>query len=301
MTDVVRVCELHHVYPGGGEVTLSGQDFVVGPGERVAILGPNGSGKTTLLLHMVGLLTATSCQHCTVLGLDPRRDFRQLIRRVGVVLQHVDEQIIGPTVWDDVAFGPKSHGLPPAEVRARAEEALDLVGIRELAGRIPHYLSGGERKKVAIAGALAMRPELLILDEPFDNLDPRSRADLIEILNRLNRERGMALVVTTHDVNLVPRIADVVYVFSRGRILARGAPLEVFRRPEVLSEANLEPPALVQLFAALERRGVPVSPPASVEDAAEQIWRLLGSSGQGERSGDPPPVFPRARVAGQGG
>lgn len=274
---IVHVCDLHHVYPGGQEVRLAGEDFVVHRGERVAILGPNGSGKTTLLLHLMGLLSPTSCQRCRVFGLDPKRDFQQLIRRIGVVFQRVEDQIIGPTVWDDVAFAPKNHGLPPAEVRRRVEQALRLVGIEHLAGRPPHYLSGGEKKKVAIAGALAMGPELLILDEPFDHLDPRSRSELMALLNRLNREQGTALVITTHDVDLVPAVADTVYVFSQGRILARGAPLAVFRDAAVLRAANLEPPALVQLFAELERRGVRLPLPRDVQEAAALLAALIAA------------------------
>lgn len=291
---IVRVCELHHVYPGGQEVRLSGQDFIVHRGERVVILGPNGSGKTTLLLHLMGLLAPSSCHHCQVFGLHPKRDFQQLIRRIGVVFQHVEDQIIGPTVWDDVAFGPKSHGLPAAAVAQRAEEALAVVGITHLRERIPHYLSGGEKKKVAIAGALAMGPELLILDEPFDNLDPRSKGDLLALLNRLNQERGTALIITTHDVNLVTASADTVYVFSRGQVVARGAPLEIFADAAVLQEANLEPPALVQLFFELHRRGLHLAPPRDVHHAADELWDLI--TGLGFR---PPRQRPRV-VAGEG-
>lgn len=292
--EIVRVCELHHVYPGGQEVRLAGQDFTVRRGERVTILGPNGSGKTTLLMHVMGLLSPTSCQHCHVFGLDPKRDFQKLIKRIGVVFQKVDDQIIGPTVWDDVAFGPKSHGMPPAEVAERVAEALRVVGIEHLKDRIPHYLSGGEKKKVAIAGALAMGPDLLILDEPFDNLDPRSKTDLLALLNRLNQEKGTALVVTTHDVNLVPAIADTVYVFSRGRIVSRGTPMEIFVDAAVLQEANLEPPAIVQLFFELHRRGLHLTPPNDVQHAADELWTVLTGLGY-----QPPQRRPRA-AAGEG-
>lgn len=280
METAVHIRELHHIYPGGTEVHLSGQDFRVLAGERVAILGPNGSGKTTLLKHVIGLLPSDSCQHCRVLGLDPRKDFARLIRRIGVVFQNVDEQIIGPTVWDDVAFGPRNHDLPPSEVEARVREALSVVGISHLADRIPHYLSGGEKKKVALAGAIVMRPDLLILDEPFDGLDPRSKGDLINLLNRLNSTRSTALVVTTHDVNLVAAIADTVYIFSRQRILARATPLQTFADPELLAGANLEPPAVVQLLTLLKEAGIPVTPTADVAGAASQLLDLLRNSVQ---------------------
>lgn len=273
--EIVRVSCLKHVYPDKTEVSLCGLDFVVRRGERVAVLGPNGSGKTTLLAHLTGLLSPLEGE-VSVLGAEPRKDFRRIIKKIGVVFQRVDEQIIGPTVWDDVAFSPRNHGLPRDEVSHRVEAALTEVGILHLKDKMPHYLSGGEKKKVALAGALVMEPELLILDEPFDGLDPRSRNEILDLLNAHSRARGTALVVTTHDVNLVPAIADTVYVMRKGEILASGKPLDIFQRSDLLRQANLEPPALVQLFGELRREGFGVTVPVDLPDALNQMRAILG-------------------------
>ncbi|HBT47114.1 MAG TPA: ABC transporter [Peptococcaceae bacterium] len=274
MNPVVRVKCLRHVYPDKTEVRLCGLEFVVYPGEKVVILGPNGSGKTTLLAHIMGLLKPVDGE-ISVLGVDSSRNFVALRRRMGVVFQNVDEQIIGPTVWDDVALAPRNHGLSAQEVRARVEGILRDAGILHLADKVPHYLSGGEKKKVALAGAMVMGPELLILDEPFDGLDPRSKKELVDLLWKFNRECGTTIVMTDHDVNLVPLIADRVYVISGGMIRFDGTPRELFGRPELLGQANLEPPVLAELFAGLAREGLPVQVPLTVEEARQQLRSLL--------------------------
>lgn len=281
--EIVRVSCLKHVYPDKTEVSLCGLDFVVRRGERVAVLGPNGSGKTTLLAHLMGLLSPLEGV-VNVLGAQPKKDFRKIIKKIGVVFQRVDEQIIGPTVWDDVAFSPRNHGLPRDEIRSRVEASLSEVGILHLKDKVPHYLSGGEKKKVALAGALVMEPELLILDEPFDGLDPRSKNEILDLLNAHSRARGTALVVTTHDVNLVPAIANTVFILRKGEILASGKPLDIFQQPDVLKKANLEPPALMQLFGVLHREGFGVTVPIDLPDALNQMRTILASLPVTERS-----------------
>ncbi|HEY5517052.1 MAG TPA: ABC transporter ATP-binding protein, partial [Coriobacteriia bacterium] len=160
---VVRVSCVKHSYEDGTHVDLCGLEFTADRGSRVAILGPNGAGKTTMLFHILGLL-APQEGSVEVFGVDPSSRWADIRRRIGVVLQNVDEQIISPTVYDDVAFSPRQYGLPEAEVRELAESALALLDIEHLASRVPHNLSGGEKRKVALAGALVMRPELLVLD-----------------------------------------------------------------------------------------------------------------------------------------
>jgi cobalt/nickel transport system ATP-binding protein len=249
--EIVRVHCLKHVYEDRTEVNLCGMDMVVHEGERVAILGANGSGKTTLLYHMLGLLQPLEGE-VYVFGMEPARQFVKIRERVGVVLQDVDAQIVGPTVYDDIAFSPRSYGFPEAEVARMVKEMLDELHLEPLKDKVPHYLSGGERKKVALAGALVFHPQLLILDEPFTGLDPQSRNELIEILNHFNRVHHVALVVSTHDVDLVPRIADQVYVVSpRHGIIAEGPPSEIFARQELFKEARIEPPILAQLLTRL--------------------------------------------------
>jgi len=187
-------------------------------------------------------------------------------------MQNVEEQIIAPTVWDDVSYSPRSYGYGDAEVERRVSAALEQVGIAHLRHKVCHYLSGGEKRKVALAGALVLDPELLVLDEPFEGLDPSSRSDLVALLNRLHAERGVTLVIATHDVNVVPAMADQVYVLLRGgEIVAQGAPREVFRDPEMLRRSNIEPPVLAELFQRLEAQGFALGRPLTVEEAARSL------------------------------
>jgi cobalt/nickel transport system ATP-binding protein len=271
---LVRVSCVKHAYEDGTEVDLCGLEFTADRGSRVAILGPNGSGKTTLLFHVLGLLAAQEGE-VSVLGVDPSRDWASIRRRVGVVLQNVDEQLIAPTVGDDVAFSPRQYGVPEGETRRLTADALDLLGIADLATRVPHNLSGGEKRKVALAGALVMQPELLVLDEPFEGLDPDARAGLIELLHRLTDERGITTVLTTHDIDTVPEFADYVYVLQPGgRIAVKGTPSEVFAQAAAMVASNIRPPVLAELFARM-REDDPTVPPAAltVEAAAEALER----------------------------
>ncbi|NLW07707.1 MAG: energy-coupling factor ABC transporter ATP-binding protein [Clostridia bacterium] len=277
MNETVRVKCLRHIYPDKTEVKLCGLDFVVYPGEKVMVLGPNGSGKTTLLAHLTGLLRPVEGE-VRVLGADPVKAFNTLRRRVGVVFQNVDEQIIGPTVWDDVAFALRNYGFKASQIEEMVAAILQEMGIFHLKDKIPHYLSGGEKKKVALAGAMVMRPELLIMDEPFDGLDPAAKKEIIGLLGKFNREYGTTIVMTSHDINLVPYIADSVYIISKGMILLHGNPREVFAHPEVLRQANLEPPLLVELFSALAREGLPLDIPLTLEEARLQLLQVITST-----------------------
>jgi cobalt/nickel transport system ATP-binding protein len=257
-------------------VHLCGLDFVATRGSRVAVLGPNGSGKTTMLYHILGLLKPQEGD-VRVFGVPPAEQWREIRRRIGVVLQNVDEQIIAPTVADDVAFSPRQYGLAEDEVRARVARALGLLDIEHLAGRVPHNLSGGEKRKVALAGALVMEPELLVLDEPLEGLDPESRGQLISLLDRLAQEHGTTVVLTTHDIDTVHELADYAYVLAPGGAIAlRGTPAELFARPDALIADNVRPPILAELFALL--RAEDASAPAtalSVDAAARAIreWK----------------------------
>ncbi|MFI5371193.1 MAG: energy-coupling factor ABC transporter ATP-binding protein [Candidatus Eisenbacteria bacterium] len=268
---IVRVSCVRHTYPDRTIVHLCGLDFVVERGQRVVILGPNGCGKSTLLFHILGLLEPQEGE-VQVFATDPAHHFNRIRERVGVLLQNVDEQIIAPTVWDDVSFSPRNYGYRDEEVERMVERALERVGIAHLRHKVCHYLSGGEKRKVALAGALVLEPELLVLDEPFEGLDPASRADLVGLLNELHRDHGVTLVTATHDVNVVKAMADVVYVLVRGgEIVAHGPPDEVFRDPQLLRNSNLEPPVLSDLFQRLEQQGLDLGRPLSVEGAARTL------------------------------
>lgn len=272
---IVHVSCVRHTYPDRTSVHLCGLDFVVERGQRIVVLGPNGCGKSTLLYHILGLL-APQEGAVRVFGVDPARNFSKIRERVGVLLQNSEEQIIAPTVFDDVSFSPRNYGYTEAEVDQKTTAALRRVGIEHLRHKVCHYLSGGERRKVALAGALVLEPELLVLDEPFEGLDPVSRNEIVELLNTLTREHGITLVVATHDVPLVAQLADMVYVLRQGgEILAKGAPAEIFRDPALLKATNLEPPVLAELFQALEAAGLSLGRPESVEEAVHLLAARL--------------------------
>ncbi len=221
MEEIVRISCVEHVYPDSTQVKLCGLDFVVRDGDRVVIIGPNGSGKTTLLFHILGILKPNQGS-VRVFGQDPAKDYDKIREKIGVVLQNVEEQIIAPTVEDDVSFSPRNYGYSPEDTEKLVGLALDELGISHVRKKICHYLSGGEKRKVALAGALVLKPKLLVLDEPFEGLDPMSRRELIELLNRLNKEWGMAIIMSTHDINIVSQMADYVYVLGPGgQILLR--------------------------------------------------------------------------------
>ena len=276
---IVHVSCVRHTYPDRTSVHLCGLDFLVEAGQRVVILGPNGCGKSTLLYHILGLLAPEEGE-VLVFGVDPARQFSKIRERVGVLLQNADEQIIAPTVWDDVSFSPRNYGYTEAEVDLKTNYALQRMGIEHLRHKVCHYLSGGEKRKVALAGALVLEPELLVLDEPFEGLDPASRSEMVELLNSLNRKHGVSLVVATHDVQMVAPLADQVYVLkSGGEIVAHGPPSDVFQDLELLRATNIEPPVLADLFQRLEAAGHPLGRPHTPEEAAERLVRWVHAEG----------------------
>lgn len=231
---------------GAGQVALDDISLSIQPGSKIALLGANGSGKSTLLKVLDALYLPTSGvlsiygAPLTQALLDDEAYAFALRRRIGFVFQDPDVQLFSATVWDDVTFGPLHLGLPAAEVRQRAGEAMALLGIDRLAERPPHRLSGGEKKKVALASVLALRPDVLLLDEPTASLDPRSQASLIDFLFTLNREQNVTLVTATHDLEIVNELADQVFVFGEEhRLIARGTPASILGNHDLLVAANL--------------------------------------------------------------
>ena len=219
---------LRFAYPNG-VIGLDGVDLRVAHGERVAVLGPNGAGKTTLMLHLNALLTGEG--ELEVAGLRVGRDdVHDLRARVGLVFQDPDDQLFMPTVREDVGFGPLNLGLSRAEAEERIAEALAAVRMEDVAGRAPHQLSLGQRRRVAIAAVLAMRPSLLVLDEPSANLDPRTRRELLELLERVDR----TMLVVTHDLPLAATLCERAVILSGGRIAADGPCLEILWKGETL-------------------------------------------------------------------
>jgi cobalt/nickel transport system ATP-binding protein len=236
MSCAVRARELRFAYPNG-VLGLDGVDLHVAHGERVAVLGPNGAGKTTLMLHLNALLTGEG--ELEVAGLRVGHDdIHDLRARVGLVFQDPDDQLFMPTVREDVGFGPLNLGLSREESRERIAEALAAVRMEALGDRAPHQLSLGQRRRVAIAAVLAMHPSLLVLDEPSANLDPRTRRELIELLDRVER----TMLVVTHDLPLAARLCERAVVLSAGRIVADGPCADILTDIDLLAAHDLELP-----------------------------------------------------------
>ena len=271
MEEIVRVSNLRFTYPDGTKLHFHGLDFVVHQGERVVILGPNGSGKSTLLFHLIGLFMASEGM-ISVFGVDPSKDYIKIRERIGVLLQNVENQIIAPTVWDDISFSPRNYGYKKEDVKRLVEDIIEKLDISHLRDKVPHYLSGGEKTKVGLAGALVTKPGLLMLDEPFEGLDPTCRMDLIGLLNRISRENETALIISTHNIDTVPLIANTVYLMAMGgEIVGRGSPKEIFTQLELLSKCHIEPPVLGALFFELKKYGVNLDVSLTVEEAARII------------------------------
>ncbi|MDR2753271.1 MAG: energy-coupling factor transporter ATPase [Oscillospiraceae bacterium] len=251
--------------------------FCVAPGEFVAVLGHNGSGKSTLARLCNGLLTPQEGR-VLVGGLDtsPEDNLLDVRKRVGMVFQNPDNQIIAAIVEDDVAFGPENLRVPQAEIRARVDEALRAVGMFEHRRSEPHKLSGGQKQRVAIAGVLAMRTDVLVLDESTAMLDPRGRQEVLDTVERLRRERGIAVLLITHFMEEAVQ-ADRVLVMHEGRLLLQGTPGEVFAQTEVLTRAGLELPAPARLAQALRTELLPQMPAGLLteEECAEAIFKIL--------------------------
>lgn len=275
---IVSVKCMRHVYPDRTEVSLCGLELTVQPGEIVAVLAANGAGKTTLLEHITGMLRPLEGS-VRVFGLDPYENFEKVRTRLGVVFQNPAEQIIGPTVGEDIAFGLGHLKLSRQEQDARVQAILQRLGIDHLRGKVPHYLSGGEVKKVALAGALVTGPELLVLDEPFAELDVRAVADLVGLLRSVSREEGAAIVFTSHQLGPVALLADTVYVLNKGQVAAKGKPIDVFQQQDMLEQSRLRAPDLFRLVDLLRQGGLDIHPNLDVREVAAQI---IAAAGVGE-------------------
>lgn len=233
----VQVRGLRYTYPDG-HIALDGIDLDVAAGERVALLGPNGAGKTTLMLHLNGVLTASAGAveiGGTVLARNTLRDIR---RRVGLVFQDPDDQLFMPTLAQDVAFGPANFGIEGDALQQRVRRALETVSMSQLADRSPAHMSGGQRRRAALATVLACEPEVLVLDEPSANLDPVARRELAETLTRLDA----TMLIVTHDLPYAAQLCDRAIIMDHGVIVADGAVAEVLSDAELLAAHRLELP-----------------------------------------------------------
>ena len=271
---LIETRDLTHCYNDSIEA-LKGVNFIAGRKQRIALIGANGAGKSTLFKHFNGILKPTSGEvlvrgeHITKSNLKDIRKF------VGIVFQNSDDQVFSPTVEQDIAFGPTNMGLDAAPIEHRVSEVSRLLDIEYLRDRPPHHLSGGEKKRVAIAGVLAMEPQVLVLDEPTAGLDPKGVRDLTSFVNRLPEEYGMTVIFSTHQTELVTEIADYIYVMDRGRIAAQGTIDEIFVQQDLLTSLRLEVPILPRLIKSLQDKGIDIEMAFDCESAENAFLKAF--------------------------
>jgi cobalt/nickel transport system ATP-binding protein len=270
---ILEAREIRYRYPRGMEA-IQGISFHIRKGEKIALVGPNGAGKSTLMLMFNGMIRPDS----GIILFDnkpvsyDKGPLRELRKRVGFVLQNPDRQIIAPTVYQDVAFGPVNLGYSESEVKKAVLEALRYVGLEGFERRPPHLLSGGEKKRVAIAGILAMDPDVLVFDEPTSGLDPSGSEDIMELLDELHHQ-GKTIIISTHDIELAYPWADRAILLLEGKILQEAIPDVAFGRPKHVRQAHLSMPILLDLYFELEKRGysLPEKKPRTVLDMLHVI------------------------------
>lgn len=301
MTPILEIQNLSHVYSADTpfeRAALRDVSLSIQRGEFVGLIGHTGSGKSTLIQHFNGLLKPTS--GCVLFdGEDIWKDVkftREIRFKVGLVFQYPEHQLFEETVYQDISFGPKNMGLSEEEIRARVERAAQFVGITDAElQKSPFDLSGGQKRRAAIAGVIAMEPDVLILDEPTAGLDPRGRESILQNIRDYQAAQHAAVVMVSHSMEEIASNVDRLLVMNHGQNVMNGTPAEVFSHAEELVEMGLAIPKMTQLFLALKRRGVPVDTSVfSVEQARQALRPLLkGGAAYAERC-NAGAVFPRA-------
>lgn len=272
---MITVHNLIYAYDKGSSPVLKDLNLHIGQGEYLAVIGPNGCGKTTLIRHFNALLIPAAGE-VKVDGLSTlnSKNHLEIRRRVGMAFQNADNQIVGMSVEEDVAFGPGNLGLPTVEVGRRVEMALAMVGLTELRTRSPHTLSGGQKQLLALAGLLAMEPKIIILDEPTASLDPESKKKVLSLLQKLN-SRGIGIIQVTHNMDEAA-LAHRVLVMDQGSVIADGSPGDILSRVEWLKTLGLAPPPITELMWCLQEGGQEVSTRIfSIDAAAQEITALI--------------------------
>ncbi len=248
--ELINVAGVSYIY-SDGQLALKNISLTISKGEKVAILGPNGAGKSTLFQLFNGLLQATSGT-VTVKGLPVCKEhFPKIRSSVGMVFQDPDDQLFNSTVRQEIAYGLMNMHISGQAMEDAIAWALEIVGLQGYGTKSPHNLSGGEKKRVALASVLAMRPEVLVLDEPTASLDPLSVSKLIELLKSINRDFGITLILATHDVDIVPLLADRVYLLNKGEIVLSGSTAEVFAHKGIIRQIDLRLPRVAHLVELL--------------------------------------------------
>lgn len=273
MTNIQLSTEnLSFTYPDGTQA-LKNINIEIEKGEKVAIIGPNGAGKSTLFSHFNGLTEPTS--GCVKIEDKPisfeKDELLKVRQKVGIVFQDPNDQLFAPTVKEDIAFGPMNLGLSYDEVEKRVEDALKMVGMENYEDKTPHHLSGGQQKRIAIAGIIAMKPELMILDEPTAGLDPDGVEKVLNIINQLNEE-GMTLIISSHDIDMISKYADKIFVLYNGEIIESGNKNKIFSDMELLKKAHLRTPITTEILYNLKESGLNVNTEKiSVKDTCAEI------------------------------
>lgn len=283
--EMIKTQDLAFTYPGTEDQVntraLRGVDVTIERGSFVVILGHNGSGKSTLAKTFNAVLLPSGGK-VYVEGMDTMDEslLLEIRRRVGMVFQNPDNQIVANVVEEDVAFAPENLGVPSAEIRKRVDDALEAVGMTQFVKHAPHLLSGGQKQRVAIAGVIAMEPECIVLDEATAMLDPHGRREVLDTIHRLNRERGMTVVLITHHMAEAEE-ADRVIVMNDGEAAMDGTPREIFAQVERLHELGLAAPDTVELMQRLNRQGEHLPLTAiTVEECADALYRRFGAEGK---------------------
>jgi energy-coupling factor transport system ATP-binding protein len=278
----LEVKNLCHTYSAGTpfeHVALEDVSFSVEPGEFIGIIGHTGSGKSTLIQHLNGLLKPSSGSVCLD-GKDiwsSKALTRQSRFRVGLVFQYPEYQLFEETVYKDIAFGPGNMGLKKEEIDRRVRQAAQTVGITEKQLEAsPFDLSGGQKRRVAIAGVIAMEPEILILDEPAAGLDPEGREEILSHIEAYRKQRNATIIMVSHSMADVARLAQRLLVMNGSRLVMDGTPMEVFSRSEELLEMGLDIPDVTRVFLRLQQMGLPVSQVYTIEQATAELIRLKG-------------------------
>lgn len=274
-TPVLRVRDLRFKY-NDEKHALNGVDLEIEEGEKIAVLGSNGAGKSTFFLNINGVLKPHSGEIFYRGEKINRKNLNHLRKNVGIVFQDADNQIIASTVMAEVSFGPMNLKLPKKEVLRRVDKALGYMNIQEFRDRPPHYLSGGEKKRVSIADIIAMESEMVIFDEPTAALDPQNAAMLEEVLEKMGQE-GRTLLISTHDVDFAYRWAERVIVFSEGKVIADDTPLHVFQQEDILQKANLKHPMMLEVYDILKEKGIVPDQdlyPKNVQEFRDMICHL---------------------------
>lgn len=277
MSNVIEIKDLRFAYPGSEGETIKGISLGIERGSFVAVLGHNGSGKSTLAKHLNAILLPSSGS-VLVNGMDTaiEKHLLDIRRSVGMVFQNPDNQIVANVVEDDVAFAPENLGVPPKEIRQRVDDALKAVDMYDFRLHAPHLLSGGQKQRAAIAGVLAMEPEVIVLDEPTAMLDPKGRREVIKTVSRLCREKGITVVLITHHMSECID-ADRVIVMSNGEVAADGKPENVFSNVELMRSEGLSVPVTTELMYELNKHGFNLPLTAlSMEDCADKIADKIG-------------------------